>query len=514
MKKYDLISAMAEHTAKDVVRNEEEWKRYLNTASRLYKYPFKEQLLIYAQRPDATACASIEIWNEKMHCWVNKGAKGIALIDEEGNRFSKLKYVFDISDVHKAKRIGRFPHLWEMQEDYEEKVLDRLESIYGETDRESSFIDRIREITVRVSEECYPEILSDLEYLKEGSYLEELDELNLSVRLQVTLADSIAYTILKRCGVAESVLAEEMSFPYIHEFNTVETLSQLGSYVSDLAKPILMEIGKIIRNHEKEITQNLNQKGLEKVSGYDYNALKRKSKGEERQPIEQTGENGERIRENETAIRTERGLSDSDVTDGRTAGGNADEVRIDEKEILTGEQERDLHGTSSEGEPDRASVDDPEAGRGENGTSDRADETDAGSDGTAQSGQSDALGAEDEQHSAFSGGGRSEGIDLQLNIPEPGRGYEQLSLFPSVEEQIGNIAAAEASIQYTMPAAFSLPQEQTDAILRSGGGRNNSRKRIYAKYQQGKSPEEMAEFLKNEYKTTGKGFDFDGNPVE
>ena len=120
MRKYKLISALAEETAKEVVRNEENWRRYLNTASRLYKYPFKEQLLIYAQRPEATACASIEIWNEKMHCWVNKGAKGIALIDEDS--FSGLKYVFDISDVHKARRIGQFPNLWEMREEHMESA--------------------------------------------------------------------------------------------------------------------------------------------------------------------------------------------------------------------------------------------------------------------------------------------------------------------------------------------------------------------------------------------------------
>ena len=513
MRKYDMISGLAEYAAHDVVRNEENWKKYLNTASRLYKYPFKDQLLIYAQRPDATACASIEIWNEKMHCWVNRGAKGIALIDDAGYNRSGLKYVFDISDVHKARRIGRFPHLWEMQEAHEERVLDKLESIYGDTDKEAGFIDRIREIAGRIAEDCYKELALDMEYLKEGSFLEELDELNVAVRLRETLADSISYTVLRRCGVPESVLTEEISFPYIHEFNTVETLSQLGSNVSDLSKPILMEIGKIIRTYEKEIDNDLSEKGLENTSQTNYNALKCKSETHEEQLQAQTEENGERSFDDETEIREERGLSDSDVADGRTTGGNSEEVRNDEKDILTGEQERGIYGTSSEGEPDRASVDDSDTGRGENGTSDRTDETDAGSDGTAQSGQSDALGAEDEQYSALSGGSRSEGIDLQLNIPELGSGYEQLSLFPSVEEQIGNIAAAEASIQYTMPAAFSLPQEQTDAILRSGGGREHSRKRIYAKYQQGKSQEEMAEFLKNEYKTTGKGFDFDGNPV-
>lgn len=149
MRKYKLISALAEETAKEVVRNEESWRRYLNTASRLYKYPFKEQLLIYAQRPDATACASIEIWNEKMHCWVNKGAKGIALIDEDS--FSGLKYVFDISDVHKARRIGQFPNLWEMREEHMEAVLSRLEQTYGDTDRKAGFVGRIREIAGQIA---------------------------------------------------------------------------------------------------------------------------------------------------------------------------------------------------------------------------------------------------------------------------------------------------------------------------------------------------------------------------
>ena len=158
MRKYDLISALSEETAKRVTRNDKSWKQYLNTASRIYKYQFKDQLLIYAQRPDATACASIEIWNEKMHCWVNKGAKGIALLDEQGSPYTGLRHVFDISDVHKARRIGRFPRLWEMKEEHQEAVLDRLEQIYGDTSKESRFEDRIREIAFMIAEDCYHEL--------------------------------------------------------------------------------------------------------------------------------------------------------------------------------------------------------------------------------------------------------------------------------------------------------------------------------------------------------------------
>lgn len=332
MRKYKLISALAEETAKEVVRNEENWRRYLNTASRLYKYPFKEQLLIYAQRPEATACASIEIWNEKMHCWVNKGAKGIALIDED--IFSGLKYVFDISDVHKARRIGQFPNLWEMREEHMESVISRLEKTYGDTDREAGFVGRIREIAGRIAEDCYKELASDMEYLKEGSFLEELDELNVEVRIRETLADSLAYTVLKRCGMEEGELAEEINFPYIHEFNTVETLSQLGSNVSDLSKPILMEIGKAIGVYEREKAENRTaensvQKGLANTSETRYNALKCESKNQDGESITQTGEAGERSKYDESDIREEWGLSDTDGSNGRTAEGGTDKVRTD-----------------------------------------------------------------------------------------------------------------------------------------------------------------------------------------
>ena len=229
--------------------------------------------------------------------------------------------------------------------EHTEVVLERLEGIYGETNAEAGFAGRIREIAGRIAEDCYKELALDMEYLKEGSFLEEFDDLNVEVRIRETLADSIAYTVLKRCGMEESELAEEIDFPYIHEFNTVETLSQLGSSVSDLSKPILMEIGKAIGVYEREKAQNLEpknlgEKGLENTSETRYNALKRESESKDGEFITQTGEAGERSQKDESDIREERGLSDTDVTDRRTAGGDAHEVRTDEEEILTGEQER------------------------------------------------------------------------------------------------------------------------------------------------------------------------------
>ena len=206
MRKYKLISALAEETAKEVVRNEESWRRYLNTASGLYKYPFKEQLLIYAQRPDATACASIEIWNEKMHCWVNKGAKGIALIDEDS--FSGLKYVFDISDVHKARRIGQFPNLWEMREEHMEAVISRLEKTYGDTDMEAGFVGRIREIAGRIAEElgiCVHELRAD-----EESYAVSVPKDTLAKLIVVSEINNVELEELINCILEKGI--EEHGF--------------------------------------------------------------------------------------------------------------------------------------------------------------------------------------------------------------------------------------------------------------------------------------------------------------
>ena len=525
MRKYDFISALEKETAAEVVKNREEWMKYLITAARLYKYPFREQLLIYAQRPDATACASIELWNERMHCWVNKGAKGIALLDEDDAHGKRLKYVFDVSDVHAARRIGRYPELWELHEEHKEDVIKRLEQTYGATDDKKLFEERLIEIAERIAADYYEELLPDLKYMIEGSFLEGLDEQNVGIRLRDTLSESISFTLLSACGADMEEYGSEFAFDFIHEFNSMNTLAVLGDAANELAKPVLLEIGRTIRaynrSHEQEQSQNLTQKGLANTSKIDYNALKRESESRHEEQIDNNQNSVERGNRDESDIREERGLPDPDITGGHSAGGNGNEVRNDERDLSEGEPQGRVLSVSSERNIERTPADDPEAGRGENGEADEPDGGNRGSDRTTQGSRSDALGSEDEQHSKPSRGSGSGRTGLQSvtdtddllrgEAPEPT--FTQLSLFPSFEEQVGTIAAAEASIQYTMPAAFSLPQEQIDSILRSGGGRDNSRKRIYAKYQQGKTPEEMAEFLKNEYKTTGKGFEFDGNPV-
>ena len=228
-------------------------------------------MLIYAQRPDASACAAMETWNEKMFCWVNRGAKGIALLDRESER-PRLKYVFDVSDVHKARRIGKDPYLWELREEHKDVVLAQLEKTYGATNNSNSFESRLMEIAGRIVEDYYREILPDLSYAKEGSFLEELDELNVGVRLRETLSASIAYTLLSRCGADMDIWKDELNFDYISEFNTTRALSVIGNATSDMCKPLLMEIGKTIAAYDR---QNARNKAKEKANGVQIDTIEK-----------------------------------------------------------------------------------------------------------------------------------------------------------------------------------------------------------------------------------------------
>lgn len=687
-KKYHEISLLAGETARQVSKNGEEWAKYLTTAARLYRYPFDDQMLIYAQRPDAGACATMETWNEKMFCWVNRGAKGIALFDRESER-PRLKYVFDVSDVHKSRRLGKDPYLWEIREEHKDAVLAQLEKTYGATDKDNSFESRLMEIAGRIAEDYYGELMQDMSYAKEGSFLEELDGLNVGLRLRETLSASIAYTLLSRCGADMDLWKDELNFDYISEFNTTKALSVIGNATTDMCKPILMEIGKTVAAYDRHIARN---KAKEKANGVQtdnteknpekvlantpeprYNALKRESDLQTRTdiPIYVTGEQAVKNIETEgiahgTDIREERGLSDTQPDTGQRAGGAADQVRADAQELSEGTPEGDLQRASADGRTESTLSGDTEAGRGEDGLSDGADGESRGSGRSTESVRSDEMGGEDERNQALGGGKRTDGAGLQplnsglqqnkeigkpdndrssgedslsgsfldnlefaekaveiqkgllcsddflihkrpeiagyfameqdtvlqteyfkncfhfgtyyglevagtsigfhaddagLHINMTGKAgvgnetllswedarffvnsyiedgvyllpgekaeqidtsgmYQQLDLFSMFTEQVGSIAMKEAEAGIIPaekaspePIKEVIPKEQLDTILRSGGGRENSRKRIYAKYQQGKTPEEMAEFLKKEYKTTGKGFEFEGKQI-
>ena len=492
MTKYIKISVLARETAKKVCRGREQWIRYLDVASRLYKYPFEDQLLIYAQRPDATACASLEMWNERMFCWVNRGAKGIALIDGESER-PKLRYVFDMSDVHKARRIGKDPFIWHLREEHKEVVLAELEHIYGSTNASLPFENRIYEIAERIAEDFYEEAVDEVIDEAANSFLEDLDGDAVAVRFREMLVQSVSYTILKRCGCDMTEFADDFTFDYIHEFNTLRTLSVLGSTTSELCEPVLIRIGRTIARYDRALLQNRRYTG-------NHNHTERAVAG------------------HESDIRKERGLSDSKSDTFGAGRNNADEIRSVAEELSEKSQEGDLHGTSSERRTADTLPGDTGTGRGEvRGTgTEVVEEPDR--DGGTETERSAAVDEGDEPDLSAGRGDRSEGTGLSVEEleqyePPADSPYRQMDLFSLMSEQVGNIAMAQAEMPSDRFLFGTITAGQIEEILRTGGGKENSRKRIYHKYQTGKTPEEMAAFLQKEYGETGKGFQLGGEQI-
>ncbi|MBQ9232420.1 MAG: DEAD/DEAH box helicase family protein [Lachnospiraceae bacterium] len=531
--KYKDIVALMEATAEKLTNTKDDYKDFLKTAAKLYRYSFKQQMLIHAQRPDATAVASFEVWNKRMNCWINKGAKGIALLDENTNR---LNYVFDVSDVHKGKD-GRLPNLWRMKDENEAVILKHLEDTYGETNEDMPFEYRIIEVSKHIAEEYAHDVLPELKNFQEDSLLAGLDEFNLKLRFRETLASSIAYIVLERCGKNPDEFIDNMNFDFITEFNTIETLSVLGDASSIVTEPVLMDICRIVeamdrqqmierqQEHQDEmIKQNKINKGLENISGHDYNTLKRESNiSVEEYPAEDEnaenkantalkgdediskGGNDYGSRSDGDSIQTRRGLSDTGSDDAGRTGGDSDKVRDAETDISEGAPQRSTHSISSERETERALSSDSEAGRGDDGQTGRAYDEVRRSDGRTESIESDGVGSQNELNQEQSRRDSSLGDSLQPVVKVK---YEQMTLFPMMDEQIGTIVAAEASKKIPTPAAFSLSSDQVEEILRTGGGKNHSRMRIYEKYTEGHDDDYMTEFLKNEYGRGGKGFTF------
>ena len=492
MTKYIKISVLARETAKKVCRGREQWIRYLDVASRLYKYPFEDQLLIYAQRPDATACASLEMWNERMFCWVNRGAKGIALIDGEGER-PKLRYVFDVSDVHKAKRIGKDPFIWHLREEHKEVVLIELEHIYGSTNDALPFEYRIYEIAERIAEDFYEEAVDEVIDEAANSFLEDLDGDAVAVRFREMLVQSVSYTILKRCGCDMTEFDDEFTFDYIHEFNTLRTLSVLGSTTSELCEPVLIRIGRTIARYDRALLQN-------RRYTTNHNHTERAVAG------------------HESDIRKERGLSDSQSDTFGAGRNDVDEIRSVAEELSEKPQEGDLHGTSSERRTANTLSGDTGTGRGEVRGADTAVVEEPDRDGGTETERSAAVDERDEPDLSAGGGDRSEGTglsvaELEQYEPPADRPYRQMDLFSLMSEQVGNIAMAQAEMPSDRFLFGTITAGQIEEILRTGGGKENSRKRIYHKYQTGKTPEEMAAFLQKEYGETGKGFQLGGEQI-
>jgi len=423
--RYNDIKGLAEYTVKRVTENPVEWMAFLRTAANVYRYPFEEQLLIYAQRPDATACASFDDWNVKMHCWIKRGAKGIALIDTD-SPYNKLKYIFDVADVSPSRFVGRLPKLWKMQQRDCSAVINALEETYGETDRENPFDMRIEELSDRIAMDFYVEIMDDL---KEAAG----DELHLSdaafeEAAERTLSSSICFMILSRCGFLKRENIARMDFSHIGVFSSPRLLFTLGAAVSDLACPVLREICRAVQTHEKNLTKEAEKTEMARVIDFTENALKRKlenqQQGEynalkhESEPeiINAAETSGER-KINETGVHTEWGLPDTEPEGERRAGGDAYEIWNDAEAVLEGEQTRLVLIPPSVGEAERTSSDHTGTGGGEAGHIDGTDGREGEGGREAEGLGSDDLGTQDEQHQSESGGDGSPGDSL-LQITE------------------------------------------------------------------------------------------------
>lgn len=454
MTKYEKISVLAKETASSIGENKESWMNYLDVASRLYKYPFEDQILIYAQRPDATACAPLEMWNEKMFCWVNRGAKGIALIDQESD-YPRLRYVFDVSDVHKARRIGKSPFIWNIREEQEEGILAALERIYGTTNQDSSFEDRIYQISKRIADDYYEEIVDDLIDVSAGSYLEDLDGDIVSLRLRETLEQSVCYTVLKRCGIDMAEYEGEFPFDYIHEFNTLRTLSVLGSATSELCEPMLIQIGRSIARYERKRQSRESQIQRNKVN-----------------------KNERMEKKNEPDIREERRLPDSKSDTRRGEADHVDQVRVTSKELSEEPQTGDLQRSASERRIDGALSGDSGTGRTEVRQSDGETHEVTGSDGAVESDQSLGVDKKDEHDLSAGGGSDSSGAGLSVEelesyAPPENSPYRQMDLFSLMSEQLGNIAVAqvEKPIQLSFPRNYFRGKGREDSLHRRRVGK-------------------------------------------
>lgn len=395
--KVQTIRELTINTAKQITSSEEEWKKYLLTSARLYKYPFKDQILIYAQKPHATACAEIEIWNKKMGCWVNRGATGIALIDDDSPLY-RLKYVFDVTDVHVGEN-GKKPILWTMEDSHKSSIMDMLDHNYGETDLTLPFDNLIADVAENVCAVHYKKYCDYLVSANSNSYFENVSIETIQHEFYETLNSSMTYTLLSRTGQS----TDHISFPYISHFNSLPAIIALGNASSELCGPILSDIGKTIFsiNRENAIAINDNQ---------GYNALKRESENEK-------GEinYGHDISE-------ERGLLHSG-DNFRQQERTLEKVRANAETLSDGREEYSLHDDAAGGQPGEAFDRDPGRSRESTRDFDKRFDGTGKNNGRDESNESNGVGSKDEQYSEQSGRNSSD------------RNYSQLNLFPSEEEQ-------------------------------------------------------------------------------
>ena len=509
----DEIRGLAEYHATRISSSPRDWMNYLDTAARLYRYPFMDQLLIHAQRPKATACASLELWNEKMLRWVNRGAKGIALLDETMQK-TRLRYVFDIQDTHKVKG-GRTPYLWRLQEKQQEELLNHLEEVYGlEAKDTGSLSDALMATAKYMVEENLDEYLDGLTYVMEGTYLEELEEDTIRSEFRSLLTDSIYYTLASRCGLDPLERQEEMDFVHITDYNSLSVLTFIGNATSMASESVLVDIGRFVHR----ISLEEMKKGIENSEERNYNKFNTL--------IRENEENNNRIIENEysqedeggnehgTDISSQRGLSVSE-SDNPGDRGTDWEIRNAAEDISEGTQEQPVSEPVTDRETEQPSGRDRENSTEEIGSTDG--ETVGEESGTIERGEPDGVDSTYEQSDGNSGREHLDGIGVQLiedtSEDQLSKAEEEiasaLSLpeLPSVNEQKREI---ENRIAALYAGEIAIPSEVVDEVLRTGGNRSKSQLRIIYNFMSEQTPEEYTEFVKREYGTGGKGFEING----
>ena len=469
-RKYDLISELYNRTCKTVVSNPQNWQAFLASACRNYKLRYDEQLLVYAQRPDATAVLEIEQWNRIFGRWVNRGARGIAVFADENRTRQRLTHYFDISDTHESKYSRTVP-IWDMRQEYEADVIETLESTFGEIENKSSLAEAIMGAARNAAEDNIPDYLQDLYYATKVSFLEEVDNDIVASIYKNVVANSVAYMMMSRLGVDTDGYFELDDFRDVTNFNTQETLNALGFATSDIAEMGLTEVSKTIT------------------------ALNRQNRiivGQDRNEYNKVENNDERSLDNErTDLHNGGRLQPSEPETSTAAGSDFGQIRSDEEKVSEGTSQSPLLQSPDEGRTDTALGGSGTESQQDGGNNPEPDGTERGSDRTDESRGYDEMGLSDELPSQLGTGNRESGSDIRLEDIKP------------LPDMGGQLSFIQERAEEQTTSAFSIPKEIIDNYLASGSGFANGKYRIYEQYQKSLSLKENADFLKKEYGTGG-----------
>ena len=479
--KYQLINEMARETLKDITSKPENWIKFLDTASSNYKYDFNEQVLIYAQKPDATACAEIDIWNRRLKRWVTKGAKGIALISLQNGR-NILRHVFDISDTYSG--INKELKLWEVKESYHNGIIETLENSFGDLVIKADLSEAIYSATQNLVEDNFNDYLRELKEVVKYSSLKDLEENEVDGAFITLLINSITYMIMKRCGLDPSAQFSADTFNQITSFDTRQVISRLGAAISDIAEQELREIYSTVINIEKSINNK----------NYTFEKNNNKEYDEDRNNIERRNKNYDR-----SNIQTNGRLSSTSSSITQNEESTTGKILNDEVEISKRTQKRTLHRANDGWQNGRTFRTDRTNISKENERNNQTISRKVQSERGNESQQSNGMGRTNEFNQESSRRNSNAGINLQLNLFSDSY-VPPIKELPSVAEQIENIQN-QAEVENT--PAFSFTQEMIDKALQGGTGHQNGKFRVYRLYQETFSSKERQNFLKKEFNYYG-----------